>query len=201
MDQAQQLIYQRDGDDGSWSSFALSVGTPAQSIRVLVSTNSPETMVVQPLGCTKQAIDPLPSDCANSRGGLFNHNKSSTWINQGRFGINENGVGFEANLGYSVNADYGLETLGLGFAGGPSQPVLKNQTVAAFAQGSPFYTYKLLKIQFVYIVTNISQRNIRFGNAACQLHYYRQLLCPFIFHFIEVAKPDPKLELELYGWS
>lgn len=62
-------------------------------------------------------------------------------MDQGLFGINQDGVGFEANLGYSVNADYGLETLGLGFAGGPSEPTLENQTVAAFASKSPFYTY------------------------------------------------------------
>lgn len=98
-------------------------------------------MVVVPLGCTTQAIKPLPSDCANARGGLFNSSQSSTWADQGLYGINENGVGFEANLGYSINADYGTETVGLGFAGGPSQPILKNQTVAEMAQGSPLYTY------------------------------------------------------------
>jgi hypothetical protein len=98
-------------------------------------------MVVVPLGCTSQAVNPVPDDCAKARGGLFNSNQSSTWIDQGDFGINEDGVGFEANLGYSVNADYGLETLGLGFSGGPSAPTLENQTVAAIAQKSPFYTY------------------------------------------------------------
>jgi hypothetical protein len=133
---------QRDGDDGAWSSFALRVGTPAQDVRLLVSTNAPQTMVVVPRGCTTEAINPLPSDCANSRGGLFNSNQSSTWINLGDFGINQNGIGFEANLGYSVNADYGLETLGLGFSGGASGPTLQNQTVAAIAAAeSPFYLY------------------------------------------------------------
>ena len=57
-------------------------------------------------------------------------------------------MGFEANLGYSVNADYGLETLGLGFAGGPSQPILENQTVAGFASKSPFYMYVILPILY-----------------------------------------------------
>jgi hypothetical protein len=108
---------------------------------VLVSTNSPQTMVVLPLGCTTQAIKPVPSDCANSRGGLFTSNQSSTWMDQGLYGINQDGVGFEANLGYSVDANYGLETVGLGFSGGPSEPTLENQTVAAIAAKSPFYTY------------------------------------------------------------
>jgi hypothetical protein len=129
-----------DGVDGLWSSFALRVGTPAQDVRVIVSTNSPETLVVLPLGCTSAAINPVPNDCANSRGGLFNPNTSSTWQDQGLFGINQDGVGFEANLGYSQNADYGQETLGLGFvAGGASGPTLKNQTVAGIATASPFY--------------------------------------------------------------
>jgi hypothetical protein len=107
---------------------------------VLVSTNSPETLVVLPPGCTSAAIDPVPDGCASSRGGLFNPNTSSTWRDQGLFGINGDGVGLEANLGYSQNADYGLETLGLGFvAGGASGPTLKNQTVAGIETASPFY--------------------------------------------------------------
>lgn len=105
-----------------------------------MSTNSPETLVVLPLGCTSAAIDPVPDDCANSRGGLFNPNTSSTWHDLGLFGINQDGVGFEANLGYSQNADYGLDTLGLGFvAGGASDPTLKSQPVAGIATASPFY--------------------------------------------------------------
>ncbi|RFU28804.1 hypothetical protein B7463_g7553, partial [Scytalidium lignicola] len=128
-----------DGVEGLWSSFALRVGTPAQIVRVLASTNSPETMVVLPLGCTSAAIDPVPSDCANSRGGLFSLNMSTTWQDQGLFGINQDGVGFEADLGYSQNADYGLETLGLGFVAGANGPTLEKQTVAAIATASPFY--------------------------------------------------------------
>ena len=129
-----------DGVDGMWSTFALRVGTPAQDVRVIVSTNAPQTMVVLPLGCTSDAINPIPSGCANARGGLFNPNSSSTWLDQGLFGINENGVGFEANLGYSQPSQYGLETLGLGYvAGGANGPTLENQTVAGIATASPFY--------------------------------------------------------------
>jgi hypothetical protein len=118
------------------------VGTPAQDVRVLVSTNSPETMVVIPLGCTTPAFKPysVPSGCAQSRGGLFDFNQSSTWKDQGMFGINQEGVGLEANLGYQVDAEYGLETLGLA-PGGADGPTLEGQTVAAFASSTaPFYT-------------------------------------------------------------
>lgn len=129
--------YYWDGVDGQWSTFALRVGEPAQDVRVLVSTDSPDTMVVLPEGCTKEAMDPVIANCANSRGGTFSMNSSETWDDQGFFGINENGVGFEADLGYSQNAEYGLETVGLGYAS--DGPTLKNQTVAGFATTSPFY--------------------------------------------------------------
>lgn len=127
----------RDGIDGLWSSIALRVGTPAQDVRVLVSTAAPETMVVLPQGCTSVAIDPVPADCASSRGGLFDNSTSSTWEDQGYFGINGDGVGLEANLGYSEAADYGLETLGLGYVA--DGPTLENMTVAGIATTSPFY--------------------------------------------------------------
>ncbi|CAG8952318.1 hypothetical protein HYFRA_00001063, partial [Hymenoscyphus fraxineus] len=129
-----------DGDDGQWSSLGLRVGTPAQNIRVLVSTNSPNIIVVYPQGCSKDAIDPLPGNCAISRGVLFNPNISSTWHPQGLFGINDNHIGFEANLGYKANAEYGLETVGLSHVSGDENgPTLANQTIAGIATASPFY--------------------------------------------------------------
>jgi hypothetical protein len=126
-----------DGVDGQWSSFALRIGEPAQSVRVVVSTNSPQSMVVLPVGCTTMAVDPVPADCANSRGGTFAPNNSKTWDDQGLFGINNDGVGLEADLGYLLNADYGLETIGLGYSN--TGLALKNQTVAGFGTASPLY--------------------------------------------------------------
>jgi hypothetical protein len=55
------------------------------------------------------------------------------------FGINQDGVGLEANLGYSVNADFGLDTLGLGYVAGGNGPTLSNQTIGGFATTSPLY--------------------------------------------------------------
>jgi len=62
-----------------------------------------------------------------------------TWYQQGFYGINGGDYGFEANLEYSVYADYGLDTLGLGFQEGMNAPTLKNQTVAGMALPAPFY--------------------------------------------------------------
>jgi hypothetical protein len=128
-----------EGNDGPWSTFDLRVGAPAQYLRVLVSTASPESMVVVPLGCTAAAFGSTtaPQDCTDSRGGLFNPNQSSTWHDEGQFGINANGIGLEANLGYSVTQEVGLDTVGVGLTG----PNVTNSTVGTFATTEPFYLY------------------------------------------------------------
>ncbi|KAF3395854.1 hypothetical protein F1880_006818, partial [Penicillium rolfsii] len=125
-----------EGNDGPWSSFFLRVGTPPQSVRVLVSTASPESMVVlSGYGCSKSVFANAPTDCAVSRGTLYNMNESSSWHELGLFSINQNGVGLEANLGYDQRADFALEKLSIGLTG----PTLNNQTVAGIATSDPFY--------------------------------------------------------------
>lgn len=125
-----------EGNDGPWSSFFLRVGTPEQDVRVLVSTASSESMVIlSEYGCSGSAFTTVPANCAVSRGNLFNLNKSSSWQDQGVYGINQNGVGLEANLGYSQRVEFGLDTLGPGLTG----PKLENQTVAGIATADLFY--------------------------------------------------------------
>ncbi|RAL63573.1 hypothetical protein DID88_003617 [Monilinia fructigena] len=114
-------------------------GNPVQDVRVLVSTNSPQTLVVLPLGCTSEAISPVPSRCANARGGLFNSSLSNTWDDRGVFEINGDGVGFQADLGYSQAANFGLDSIGLGYVSGTNGPTLDDQTIGAIATASPFY--------------------------------------------------------------
>ncbi|KAH9907027.1 acid protease [Xylariomycetidae sp. FL2044] len=125
-----------DGNDGPWSSFFLRVGTPEQDVRVLVSTASPESLVVLAnAGCSTSAFAEVPSDCATSRGALYDPSESSTWQELGYYGINGEGVGLEANLGYSTNAQFAYETIGIGLAG----PSLGNQTFAGIGTAYPFY--------------------------------------------------------------
>ncbi|KAI0411860.1 aspartic peptidase domain-containing protein [Xylaria grammica] len=125
-----------EGNDGPWSTFNLRVGTPEQDVRVIVSTASPESFVVlSEYGCSTSVLETVLDNCAVSRGNLYNPNESSSWNELGLFGINENGVGLEANLGYSVRAEFGTEDLGLGLTG----PSLENQTVAGIAAAEPFY--------------------------------------------------------------
>lgn len=112
------------------------VGTPEQDVRVIVSTASPESFVVlSDYGCSTSVFETVPANCAVSRGNLFNPNESSSWNELGLFGINGDGVGLEANLGYSERAEFATESLGLGLTG----PSLENQTVAGIATPEPFY--------------------------------------------------------------
>ncbi|KAJ9136613.1 Acid protease [Pleurostoma richardsiae] len=125
-----------EGNDGPWSTFNIRVGTPEQDIRVLVSTASPESMVaLSEYGCSTAVFATVPPDCAVSRGNLFNLNQSSSWHDIGTYEINQNGVGLEANLGYTQRAQFGLEHLAIGLTG----PSLDNQTIAGIATPEPFY--------------------------------------------------------------
>lgn len=124
------------------------VGTPEQDVRVTISTTSPETLVVlSEYGCSTKVFATVPAGCASSRGMMFSPNTSSTWIDNGFFGINQDGVGLEANLGYSQAANFGTETLGLGLVAGANGVTLENQTVGGIASTSPFYLYVLLGIE------------------------------------------------------
>jgi hypothetical protein len=90
-----------EGVDGPWSSFELRVGTPAQNVRIFPGTSSTQTLVVIPVGCEIIKV----SDCANSRGGLYNSSASKTWKDIGPFEL-----GFENSLGYSDNGEFGYDT-------------------------------------------------------------------------------------------
>jgi len=124
------VLTDRDGDDGPWSSFFIRVGTPAQNLRVLASTTVPETWVVLTSGC----IDQDPSGCRLARGSLFNPNTSTTWQDQGMFAL-----GVEMNLPYTGNydnGDYGFDTLGLGLQG---NGVTVNHSVVAGVATKDFF--------------------------------------------------------------
>ncbi|KAI9707997.1 MAG: hypothetical protein M1820_004416 [Bogoriella megaspora] len=101
----------------------ISVGTPAQYVRVWPSTADQQIWTVQPLGCY-QSKD---SKCEESRGWFFDFNKSTSWQDNGLWDL-----WIEKNLGYYGNANYGYDTIGLGGAG-QGGPTLQNQTVAALA--------------------------------------------------------------------
>ncbi|RFU34914.1 hypothetical protein B7463_g1375, partial [Scytalidium lignicola] len=126
-----------DGIDGQWSSLRLQVGTPAQDIRVLVSTSSAQTVLVALEGCTTAINGVIPSNCTASRGGIYNATASSTWNGQGLFPISENGAGLDGTLGFTEEAEYGMETIVLPHKG----PSLNTQTVAVIISSTPLYIY------------------------------------------------------------
>ncbi|QYS95519.1 Peptidase A1 domain-containing protein [Trichoderma simmonsii] len=117
-----------EGVDGPWSTFELRVGTPAQNIRILPGTSSTQTLVVLPEGC--QIIN--VTDCANSRGDLFNTTASKTWKEIGLFSL-----GFENALGFTDNGEFGHDSVGLGYLGSGG-PVVNNSVIAGVA-GTEFY--------------------------------------------------------------
>lgn len=112
-----------DGIDGAWSTFTLRVGTASQYVRTFLSFQSYQTWVIVPQGCPAQDYN----SCADSRGGIFNYNQSTTWDFIGKFDLY-----IEQNLGMYGNALYGYDAVGL--AGqGENGPTLKNTTVAGVA--------------------------------------------------------------------
>lgn len=124
-----------EGIDGPWSTFDIRVGTPEQYIRVLPSTASPYSLVPVLEACSSEVFATVPPNCAVSRGKLFEIDKSSSRQEIGLYGINENGVGLEGNLGYEARVQFGLDHLGIGLNG----PRVENQTVGGIAAAQPFY--------------------------------------------------------------
>ncbi|RAL68182.1 hypothetical protein DID88_008889 [Monilinia fructigena] len=91
--------------------------------------------------------------------------------------------GADGHWRYNFDADYGLDTLGLGYADGANGPTLKNQTAAAYALASPLYIGVFgLSTQSVIYQT--------FGNISVPSF------------FSKPAKPEPytEFELELHCW-
>ena len=117
----------RDGPDGPWSSFTLRVGTPAQDVRVLISSASQATWVVLPDGCKVN-----DTGCQGDRGEVYNYNHSSTWSQNGLYELYN-----ERNLGMTGNGFWGNDTIGLGIQGSGG-PTLPNQVLAGIVTNN-FY--------------------------------------------------------------
>ncbi|KAG9944776.1 acid protease, partial [Aureobasidium melanogenum] len=111
-----------DGLDGTWSSFNLSVGVPAQEVRLLPSWQSFQTLVVAPEGCSMYTNY---NDCVNSRGEVFNLSQSRNWSYVGIFEF-----GIEQNLNLVGNAYYGYDSIVLDDS---NHTTVEGATVGAFA--------------------------------------------------------------------
>jgi len=132
--------YRFDGDDGSWSTFAITVGSPPQEFRVLPATVGEEVLVPVVEGCQGPLTN--VSNCGDLRGANifqgqssrgFQRNNSTTWNELPR---DPYVLGDAQNLYGDVNTGlYGLDTvaLGDGARGGYGVP-LQKQTVAGMDQ-------------------------------------------------------------------
>ncbi|KAF2116507.1 aspartic peptidase domain-containing protein, partial [Lophiotrema nucula] len=135
-----------DGNDGEWSTFKISVGTPGQEFRVLPSTKTGETYVVLPEGC----VEGDGKDCPSERGAQifqsqqnsgFNVNESTTWSAIGTYD-----VGLEDRLNYTAGAMFGYDTIALGPASDSSSLSLDHQVVGGYAETSYWMGYLPLGI-------------------------------------------------------
>jgi hypothetical protein len=108
--------------------------------RVLVSTASQQTWVVNTEACEAQYTDPannsvvtkLDSDCEDSRGRVFNTTESSSWKTQGFY---ELWVG--QGLGILGNGFYGYDTVRLGIEGEEGPTV--NDTIIGTIRSANFW--------------------------------------------------------------
>lgn len=117
---------QFDGNDGSWSTFEISVGIPGQDFRVLPSTKSGVTYVVAPEGCG-QPTD--PSNCASLRGAEifgsspntgFQVERSTQWSAIGQYGVD-----LEDALNMTADGLFGYDHVALG----PAADTFSNSNV------------------------------------------------------------------------
>ena len=129
---------QFDGNDGSWSTFEISIGVPGQDFRVLPSTRGGVTYVIPPEGCN-QPTD--PANCANLRGAEifgstqntgFQVNISTQWSAIGQYEVN-----LESALNMTAEGLFGFDHVALAAAVGAASDSnvlqLNHQVVAAVA--------------------------------------------------------------------
>ncbi|KAH9842094.1 putative peptidase A1 family protein [Teratosphaeria destructans] len=122
-----------DGNDGPWSSFPVQLGqnSQTQNVRVLLSTIATFTWVVAPDGCP----DGYVANCADSRGGLYYANKSSTWQATSLYDFK-----LEENLDLNTNGNFGYEDLTLGWQGsGSTANASVEHAVVATIQDSRYW--------------------------------------------------------------
>lgn len=108
------------------------MGTPLSPLRLLASTEIPETWVVVALGCQGAA-----PNCSDARGGIYDYEGSKTWsfksgdFNHSIFKINTE-VNLLVNSQVENNGLYGFDTVQIGSPGNGNATV-DHQVVAGIA--------------------------------------------------------------------
>jgi Eukaryotic aspartyl protease len=117
-------ISPRDGIDGSWSTFALQLGTPPQTVRLLPSITGSTMWAVLPQACHESSV----STCGSDRGGIFATNQSTTWEAKGRFYLP---LDPEHYLPFSGAGDFGMDNVTLDWQG-HGGITLERQIIASY---------------------------------------------------------------------
>lgn len=127
-----------DGDDGQWSTFGISIGSPPQSVRVLPGTSNTEIAVPFEEGCEGQLWAQVPN-CGDLRGidnttrNGFIRGDSQTWDYGGIYYLmTEQDV-------ITAPGMYGTDTVKIGRSGDTAHNAsLADQAVAGISQTSFF---------------------------------------------------------------
>jgi len=132
-----------DGNDGSWSTFALDVGNPSQAFRVVLSTSSLATWLPVPNGCAAPSGSGVAQNCSQWRGVGNVNGGTSPGYSQGP---NQNPNPYILSLGfdtsnfnmasiygsqYSIGAAYGLDIVNLSSSTSDSTTIGVDQTPVA----------------------------------------------------------------------
>ncbi|USW48894.1 Putative aspartic peptidase A1 family, aspartic peptidase domain superfamily [Septoria linicola] len=141
-------------NDGNWSTFSISVGTPAQTFHVFPSTVGAEVWIPMVEGCSQYAIvncgavrGVLPFDGAPSSG--FQPNESSSWQEIGIYSL-----GLEESLyGPDDSGLYGLDVVALGSSGASF-----TQTIAGFATSN--FWLGVLGLGVVPAAFDVKEQNV-----------------------------------------
>jgi hypothetical protein len=118
------ILRRRDGIDGSWSTFTITLGTPPQAVRLLPSITGYTIWAVLPQACQGLAV----RTCNSDRGGTFATNQSSTWEDKGMFQLP---LDAEHYLPFSGAANFGFDNVTLDWQG-YGGVTLEHQVVAGY---------------------------------------------------------------------
>ena len=149
-DKSLSAIAHRYGNDGPWNPFIIGIGTPAQYVKVLISTTATTPNAVAPQACNSS----LPATCPDHRGGIFNQNQSSTWKNDAIYSLS-----VELELGSTATGQFGFDGIQLGLPGSQGGSIsLPQQLMAGIVSNNYFIANWGLRPH----ETNLTSMNNRF---------------------------------------
>lgn len=93
-----------NNESGSWSTFQITVGSPAQTFNVLISLSSLGTWLAIPDGCNSSQDQTVPANCSAVRGAQLG---STGW----QSGLSTSYQGL-ADTDLSLNSDFNIDALG-----------------------------------------------------------------------------------------